>query len=88
MIAAFIFSIAHMPKTWKLFQRQILISYIYYFFKFFIIQLKHQPYYLIKSIVILIKIKLHNFKKVYCRKNYLEFLIMATHKGWPALNTS
>lgn len=33
-ISAFIFSIAHMPETWKLFRRQILISYTYYFFKF------------------------------------------------------
>lgn len=34
-IAEFIFPIAGVHgKTWKLFQRQILISYIYYFFKF------------------------------------------------------
>ena len=28
-------------------------------------------------------IELHEIEK-----NYLEFLIMATHNGWPALNTS
>ena len=29
-----------------------------------------------------------NLKKSIVEKNYLEFLIMATHNGWPALNTS